>query len=101
MWSSESAKVVVLELTVQWDSSTSFQAALDRKTARYERLTDDLQRKGCTTHNLPLEVGCRGDINTRNQGVLANLAAMVGIRGLQKLRGTLKRFALPGSYRIW
>ena len=83
-------KVVLLELTVPWDSSNSFKTALDRKTARYDRLADDLQRKDCTTFNLPLEVGCRGVINVRNQGVLANLAAMVSFRALQKLRGLLK-----------
>ena len=99
--SGATTKVVLLELTVPWDSSNSFQAALERKTARYERLADDLQRKGYSTHNLPLEVGCRGVINSRNHGVLGNLAAIVGIRGLQKLRGTLGRIALLGSYRIW
>ena len=35
-------KVMLLELTVPWDSSSSFKAALDRKTARYERLADNL-----------------------------------------------------------
>ena len=46
-------KVVLLELTVPWDSSNSFQAALDRKTARYERLADELQRKGYTSGSTP------------------------------------------------
>ena len=32
------AKVVLLELTVPWDSSYNFKAAEERKTARYERL---------------------------------------------------------------
>ena len=49
------AKVVLLELTVTWDSSNSFQTALQRKTARYERLAEDLRDKGYTTLNL-----CRG-----------------------------------------
>ena len=35
-------RVVLLELTVPWDSANSFKAALDRKTDRYERLTEDL-----------------------------------------------------------
>ena len=94
-------KVVLLELTVPWDSSNAFQAAFDKKTERYERLADDLKRKGCTTHNISLEVGCRGVINFWNHGVLGNLAALVGLRGLQKLKGTLGRIALLGSYRIW
>ena len=63
-------KVVLLELTVPWDSSNSFQAALERKTARYERLAGDLRDKGYTTLNIPLEVGCRGVIHTRNHLVL-------------------------------
>ena len=44
-------RVVLVELTVPWDTSTSFQAAFDRKTARYERLEE-----GYTSSNLPLDV---------------------------------------------
>ena len=94
-------RVVLLELTVPWDSANSFKAALDRKTDRYERLTEDLKLAGYNTLNLPLEIGCRGLVNSRNTGVLASICSMVGIRGFQKLRGTLGKIALLGSYRIW
>ena len=36
-------RVLLIELTVTWDSAHNFQAALERKTARYERLTEDLR----------------------------------------------------------
>ena len=49
-------RVVLVELTVPWDTSTSFQAAFDRKTARYERLEEDLRLEGYTSSNLPLDV---------------------------------------------
>ena len=39
-------KILLVELTVPWDSSQNFQAALDRKTARYERLTTCLWKLG-------------------------------------------------------
>ena len=94
-------RVVLLELTVPWDSSTSFQAALERKTARYERLAEDLRGKGYTTLNLPLEVGCRGVINARNHLVLETLCNLIKIRANKKLIGSLGRIALLGSYRIW
>ena len=94
-------RVVLLELTVPWDSANSFKAALDRKTDRYERLTEDLKLAGYNTLNLPLEIGCRGLVNSRNTSVLASICSMVGIRGFQKLRGTLGKIALLGSYRIW
>ena len=94
-------KVVLLELTVPWDSSNSFQAALERKTARYERLAGDLRDNGYTTLNLPLEVGCRGVINARNHLVLETLCNMFKIRAHKKLLGSLGRIALMGSYRIW
>ena len=45
--------------------------------------------------------GCRGVVNSRNHCVLAEVCSMVGIRGLKRLRGTLARLALLGSYRIW
>ena len=94
-------RVVLLELTVPWDSAHCFKGALDRKCDRYERLTIDLKSNGYDSLNMPLEIGCRGVINSRNHCVLAEVCSMVGIRGLKKLRGTLGRLALLGSYRIW
>ena len=95
------ARVVLLELTVPWDSEGSFKAAFDRKYDRYERLTEDIISSGYNTLNMPLEIGCRGVINSRNHSVLASLCSIVGIRGLKKLRGSLARLALLGSYKIW
>ena len=94
-------RIVLLELTVPWDSSASFKAAELRKNMRYERLAEDLRRKGFNTMNLPFEVGARGVINSRNFGVLTSLCSMFGIRGLAKLRRTVGKIALLGSYRIW
>ena len=95
------AKVVLIELTVPWDSANSFKAAEERKTARYERLAGDLRDKGLTTFNLPLEIGCRGVINKRNHLVLETICNLVKIRGRKKLLASLGRIALLGSYRIW
>ena len=85
---------VLLELTVPWDSSNSFQNALERKTARYERLAEDLRDKGYTTLNLPLEVGCRGVINARNHLVLETVCNLIKIRAFKKLLSSLGRIAL-------
>ena len=95
------AKVLLIELTVPWDSANSFKAAEERKTARYERLAGDLRDKGLTTFNLPLEIGCRGVINKRNHLVLETICNLVKIRGRKKLLASLGRIALLGSYRIW
>ena len=89
-------KILLVELTVPWDSSQNFQAALDRKTARYKRLTE-----GYDARNLPLEIGCKGVVNQRNAANLEYICNLVGIRGTQKLKGALGRIALIGSYRIW
>ena len=94
-------KILLVELTVPWDSSQNFQAALDRKTARYERLTEDLRQAGYDVRNLPLEIGCRGVVNQRNAANLEYICNLVGIRGILKLKGALGRIALIGSYRIW
>ena len=57
-FSNESSKrVYLLELTCVWDSSTSFQAAMDRKMDRYERLGLDIEEKGYHVYNWPFEVG--------------------------------------------
>ena len=93
-------RVVLLELTVSWDSAYCFKEALDKKCHRYKRLTIDLKNNGYNSLNILLEIGCRGVINSRNHAVLATVCSMVGIRGLKRLRGTLARLALLGSHRI-
>ena len=94
-------KVMLVELTVPWDATNSFQAALERKTARYERLTEDVREAGFKTLNLPIEIGCRGVINQRNATNLESICKQLGIRGLKKLKGALGRIALIGLYRNW
>ena len=94
-------RILLVELTVPWDNATNFQAALERKTARYERLTEDLIQAGYDARNLPLEIGCRGVINLRNAATLEYICNQVGIRAIKKLKGDLGRIALIGSYRIW
>ena len=94
-------KVVLLELTVPWDSSKSFEDARIRKEERYRRLTIDLKDAGYQAVNLPLEVGSRGVISSRNMGVLTSLVSMVGIRNLKQFRRTLGKISLLGSYRVW
>ena len=93
--------MVLLELTVPWDSSDNFKAAYERKLTRYERLAGDLREKDFYTINLPLEIGCRGVLNARNSVVLETLCNILRIPARQKLRGALGRIALLGSYRIW
>ena len=94
-------KVVLLELTCSWDSKHHFQAAMDRKEYRYRRLTQELKDAGYNAINLPLEIGARGVINSRNVGVITTLGSTVGIRNIKKLRRTLGKICLLGSYRIW
>ena len=74
--SSAPAPVVLLELTVPWDSANSFKAALDRKTARYERL----EERGFVVSNMPLEIGCRGVIDKRNCLVLETICNLFNIK---------------------
>ena len=95
-------KIVLLELTCPFDSSTrSFKAALERKTERYNRLTLDCKSLGYTAYNTPLEIGARGVITARNNSVLAMVANMCRIRDLKTLRRTLGKIALVASHRIY
>ena len=47
-------RVVLVELTVPWDSINTILATYERKTARYERLEEDLRLEGYDSSNLPL-----------------------------------------------
>ena len=82
-------KILLVELTVPWDSSQNFQAAVERKTARYERLIEDLREAGFDPHNMPLQIGCRGVVNLCNAANLEYICNLVGIKGIQKLKGVL------------
>ena len=93
-------KVVMLELTVPFDSAKNFENARQRKVDRYEKLALDIKQKGFSVWNCPLEVGCRGVISSRNCGVLATLANMSKIKDFKNFRRTLGKIALLGSHRI-
>ena len=69
--------------------------------ARYERLALDIQEKGYSVANMPLEIGCRGVIDKRNALNLETICNLVGIKAQQRLKGALSRIALLGSYRIY
>ena len=77
-------KIVLLKFTCPFDSfASSFKAAFDRKTERYERLALDLEELA------------------RNHMVLASVASMCGIRDLSVLRRTLGKISLVASHRIY
>ena len=81
-----------------WDAA---KAACERKLARYERLALDIKENGYSVAIMPLEIGCRGVIDKRNALILETICNLVGIKAQQKLKGTLSRIALLGSYRIF
>ena len=85
----------------QFDSAHGFEEARKRKVDRYERLSLDIEQKGLSVWNCPLEVGCRGVISARNCGVLASLANMCKIKDFKNFLRTLGKIALLGSHRIW
>ena len=99
--SSSPNRVVLLELTVPFDSAHAFEAARLRKVDRYERIAQDIEEKGFNVLNCPLEIGCRGVISARNRGVLATVASLGKIKDVKNLTRTIGKIALLGSHRIW
>ena len=66
-------EVRLVELTVPWYTSASMGAAHTRKTDRYRDLCRDIEDQGFKCYNMPPEIGARGLINKRNQGLLTQL----------------------------
>ena len=56
--------------------------AVERRTARYERLIEDLREAGFNTRNMALEIGCRGVINLRNAANLEYICNLVEMRAI-------------------
>ena len=101
MNSSDQKHVLLIELTVPWDSQSSFKAAFERKTARYSQLALDLEERGWRVSNLPVEIGVRGSIDKRNSANIETISNICGIRAVQRLKRALSKIALLGSYRVY
>ena len=90
-----------MELTVPWDTSTNMAAALKRKTERYEDLAAEINGNGFKCSNIPLEIGTRGVVNTRNKAVLTQLCHAVKVTKVSAVIKNCSKLALLGSYSIW
>ena len=95
------AKIYIIELTCPWDSKQAFQAAVDRKLSRYERLALDLEEKGYTVFSWPFEVGVRGSLDKRNSVLLETICNTFNIKAHKKLKRDLSKIALVASHRIY
>ena len=67
-------QVILAELTITWDTVFKTDKARDRKEARYEYLTDEINQRGYKCSNQPFEIGARGYISPRNRAILMFLA---------------------------
>ena len=75
-------KVLLIELTVPWDSQSSFKAAFERETSRYAQLALDLEDKEWRVSNLSLEIGTRGSVDKRNATNIETISNLCGIRAV-------------------
>ena len=97
LYSDESKQVVLLELTVPWE--TRLEEAYERKKLSYEELRKDCCDNGWTCWCFPIEVGCRG---FPSQSLL-NTAKRLGIqaKNRKKLLRDVSERAEVASHWIW
>ena len=91
--------VLLVELTIPF--TRNIEAANTRKRTRYEFLTSDIENAGYKCTNLPLEVGSRGHINSRNRETLLFVCHTFKIRKFQPILKNISKLALLGSYVIF
>ena len=91
--------VTLVELTIPF--TRNIDAANMRKRNRYEYLTSDIQEAGYTCTNLPLEVGSRGHLTTRNRETLIHLCHTFKVGKYQQVLLNCSKLALLGSYAIY
>ena len=94
-------EVILVELTIPWDTSANMGAALQRKTARYEDLQTSIEGNGFKCSNLPLEIGTRGLINAKNKSLLAHLCNIMKVKKVSKVIQSCSKLAVLGSFTIW
>jgi hypothetical protein len=91
--------IILVELTVPF--TRNIEAANARKRSRYEFLTSDIKEAGFNCMNMPLEVGSRGHLTSRNRETLLFLCHTFGIRKHQQILRNCSKLALLGSYAIF
>ena len=97
----KSKEVKLVELTVPWDTVTNMTAAQNRKTERYKELATTIAGNGFKCLNIPLEIGTRGVVNTRNRGVLTQLCHSVKVSKVSSVIKNCSKLAILGSYTLW
>ena len=99
--SRKAKEVKLIELTVPWDTSDNMQAATTRKAERYKELTITIQGNGFKCANIPIEVGTRGFISTKNKNILTQLCHGLRITKVSSVVKNCSKLALLGSFTIW
>ena len=97
LWSRESKKVVMIELTVPWEER--MEEAHELKRSKYAELQAQCIEKGWQTWVLPVEVGCRGFPGKS----VWNMFRVLGIGGSQRKK-TIKKIgeaAEKASCWLW
>ena len=94
-------EVKLVELTVPRDTAANMKAALKRKTERYEELATTIQGNGFKCLNIPLEIGTRGVVNSRNRSVLTQLCHRLKVNKVSSVVKNCSKLALLGSYTLW
>ena len=72
-----------------------------KKTTLYEELATTIVGNGFKCLNIPLEIGTRGVVNTRNRAVLTQLCHGVKVNKVSSVIKNCSELALLGSYTIW
>ena len=94
-------EVILVELTLPWESPQGLENARLRKDQRYEAHSKDIVCQEFRCNSFQLEVGVRGLINTRNKGVIVHIAKIMKIKKIQDTKKRCSKLALLGSYMIW
>lgn len=97
LWSKNSRTVVLLELTVPWE--TRAEEAHERKKRKYQQLVDECAERRWKTWNLPFEVGTRGFVCQSTWRALG-LLGIVGSTRKETCKG-LEDAAEKASRWLW
>ena len=97
MWSEVCKTVLLVELTVPWESGV--EAANERKRAKYADLVADCREAGWRTIMWPVEVGCRGFVGSSMARLLRDMGCTGA--GHRKAMRELAEEAEKGSFWLW
>ena len=93
--------ILIIELTIPFNSQESFDRAHAFKTKKYTALCNDLEHKGFSVNFMALEIGALGHYSRHSISLLHRLLSKPSKSDIRSLLDQSAKIAIAASYKIF